>query len=79
MQNNHKAFSVNSWNVSREQGASWDTGAVFGVIRNFVYLVILGPGIVFPTWKETEKISEKRSLTLIAMPLELERTPMKIF
>ena len=60
MQNNHKAFSANSWSVARKQRASWDKGAALGVIRNFIYFVTLGPGIVSPTWKETrEDIKEK--------------------
>lgn len=35
------------------QGASWGRDAGLGVIRDLVYLITLGPGMVSPTWKET--------------------------
>ena len=51
MQNIHEMLSKNSWrNISGMQDASRGRDAGLNVIKDFVYLVILGPGMVSPTW-----------------------------
>lgn len=61
------------------QGASWGRGAGLRVIRNLVYLVILGPEIVAPTWKETREDVKEKVFDLHSNAFRVGKDFTKIF